>query len=57
MRKTGALVILYQTNGCNRRRERGYVPGTIYSLNNALLLQVTLPGAVALGYANAALIL
>ena len=51
------LVILFQTNGCNRRRERGYVPGTIYSLNNALLLQVTLPGAVALGYANAALIL
>lgn len=43
----GALVILYQANGCNRRRARGYVPGTIYSLHNALLLQVTLRGAVA----------
>ena len=47
MRKTGALVILFQTNDCNRLRERGYVPGTIYSLNNALLLPVTLQGAVA----------
>jgi len=47
MRKTGALVILFQTNGCNRRRARGYVPCTIYSLNNALLLQVKPQGAVA----------
>ena len=57
MRKTGALVILFQTNGCNRRRARGYVPCTIYSLNNALLLQVILLEAAAQGYANAALIL
>jgi hypothetical protein len=57
MRKTEALVILFQINDCNRRRARGYVPCTIYSLNNALLLQVIPQGAVALGYANAALIL
>ena len=57
MRKTGALVILFQINDYNRRRVRGYVPCTIYSLNNALLLQVILLEAAAQGYANAALIL